>query len=914
MFTAFPKAAFLFFFLLMLAMPSFAQNTKGDKPASSRESRFKSGDKKKKPLFGKRTRKADAGKGYRPRAQRKGGETAHKPVTPLRNTDPNAGSGQRVKISRTRVTSPRASRSARNVYPQRGKFVNNPSPRPQENNQRSVSNRTTLARLKRLQTSGPGPRKKFRIIPNSASGSYRPQKSINVMARYPRPKRKGEQAVTRDISGRRIRTKNYESPKPKIVKSVTQGRVISITARDKRTKTDERFGRFRNFSSGGQISSRSKSPRGQRISVSGRQRKVFPQSGPFVNNPATTPRTTQQPVSNRKTLQRLKQLETPKPRPKKKITVVPRSASRPFVARKSTNTWAQFPRPKRRGEKPYLRDIAGRKLRTKNYETPARPVVRPQFDPYQGRKRVGERPYKGPAAGTHVSATQKTGKAWKGDLSGRAIRSNRTPGLGKTPRGGANYQSRTRHGETRPGRAPLPVKAPGVGGMMKGYRGKSKGIGGIFFQQGETFRGSIKARRPAKGGGSRSGKFWNNKGYALSPKTPEREQGEGFGGNLKAKRPAKGGGTRSGRLWNNNGSAIAARRPGREQGELYAGSIKARRPAKGGGTRSGKLWNNNNNPIDNRIPERQQGELYSGNIKARRPAKGGGSVSGKLWNNKQTPVQSKIPPLRAREVNGYPGKWKRFSVQPGFVDQGEEYTGSIKAKKPAKGGGSVSGKLWNNKGNAIAVRTPDPDAAKAGTFQGNIKAKRPEKGGGSISGKLWNNKETPLTVRTPKDQAAAKSAGNYTGELKMSRFQKAYVRNKNASEDALKKKRPDKTTYLVDGLQVKVEKYDYIRNKSSNESALKVREPGKAFARATDYQGNIKMQKFTLFEKNRSLHPDAKFVKINKNNVAEEKDMLTNLKLWWSRLFRKNETQPDHLKEKIRKPRYDKGEQGLWYD
>jgi hypothetical protein len=141
-----------------------------------------------------------------------------------------------------------------------------------------------------------------------------------------------------------------------------------------------------------------------------------------------------------------------------------------------------------------------------------------------------------------------------------------------------------------------------------------------------------------------------------------------------------------------------------------------------------------------------------------------------------------------------------------------------------------------------------------------------------------------------------------------------YVKNPNASALALKKLQATKATHSVGELQVKVKQYTYIRNKAGSENALKVREPGKAFARSNDYQGNIKMQKFSLFGKNRDLHPDAKFVKINKNNVAEEKDALTNFKLWWSRLFRKNDTQPDHLKEKTRRPRYDKGEEGLWYD
>jgi hypothetical protein len=94
-----------------------------------------------------------------------------------------------------------------------------------------------------------------------------------------------------------------------------------------------------------------------------------------------------------------------------------------------------------------------------------------------------------------------------------------------------------------------------------------------------------------------------------------------------------------------------------------------------------------------------------------------------------------------------------------------------------------------------------------------------------------------------------------------------------------------------------------------------VREPGKAFGKATDYQGNIKMKKFELFEKNkRNLHPDAQFVKLNKNNVDEERGLLTNLKLWWARNFKKNDNLPGNVKEKEHKPRYDKREEGLWYD
>jgi hypothetical protein len=829
------KALALIFFLLALAIPSFAQNTKGDKPSSGRETRFS--EKKRKPLFGKRekSRKGSAVQGYRPRKQRKGGEHAQKPVTPLRNTDPNAGNNKRVRATRYRVPSSSASQSARNVYPQKGRFVNNPHPKPSNNNQRAVSNRSTLARLKKLQGEDPKP-KRSRIFPRMTSKSYRPAKSINIMARYPRPKHKGEKATTKDIAGRRLRQKNYESPKPQIIKSAG-GKAISMTANDPRSRVDrQRYGTRRNFSSGGGARS-SRQSRVVPVSASGTQKRFFPQKGRFVNNPSKTPRTTQIAQSNKPALRRLKTLQTPDRKPRKKITVVPRSASRPFIARKSTNTWAQFPRKKKRGEKAVLTDIAGRKLRTKNFETPRRAVIKPSLNPYYGRKRTGDKPYKGERGG-YVSATKTTERAWKGDVTGRRIRTTRPHVSSAAGMGGRGYKSASKSGEKRTGRAALPPKQPGRGAWgLRGYRGFSKGAR-VFMNQGEEYAGGIKSRRQAKGGGSRSGNLWNNDGIPVNTRIPKSGQGE-----------------------------------------LYSGSIKARRPVKGGGSRSGQLWNNDGTPISTRIPKRSQGELYAGNLKAKRAVKGRANIS------------------------GYPGKMKRFSNQPGFLDQGEEYTGSIKAK-------------------------------------------RPEKGGGSVSGKLWNNKETPIAVKTP--SSAAAKAGTYTGELKTSRFKKAYVKNPNAAEEALKKKRPDKSTYLEGGLQIKVARRDYVKNPNASalalkklqttkathavgelqvkvkqynyirskgsENALKVREPGKAFARATDYQGNIKMQKYSLFGKNRELHPDAKFVKINKNNVAEEKDALTNFKLWWSRLFRKNETQPDHLKEKIRKPRYDKGEAGLWYD
>jgi hypothetical protein len=567
-------------------------------------------------------------------------------------------------------------------------------------------------------------------------------------------------------------------------------------------------------------------------------------------------------------------------------------------------------------------DIAGRKIRGRNFHSKRNAEGQPVMPP--ARKRAG------------------LDRIFKGKLKGGGFRS--------------------RSGETRTGQNPIPVRPPGVGatGVDK-YRGTIRQRKG-FGNQGEGYSGNIKSKRLGKGGGSVSGQLWNNRQSAIPARTPGRgatgignyrgtmkhgkwlgDQGEEYTGNIKARRPPKGGGSASGRLWNNRQTAIAPRTPGIGADRIgkFQGNVKAGRPLKGGGSVSGKLWNNRQTPIAPRTPGIGADRIgkFQGNVKAGRPQKGGGSVSGKLWNNRQTPIAPRTPGIGADRIG--------------------KFQGNIKQSRQPKGGGSISGKLWNNRETPIASRPPSRAAAKAGGFPGkirmfeqspgfnnqgeeytgSIKTKRPRKGGGSISGKLWNNKETPIAVRVPKSE----QGGEFKGNLKL---KKGYVQNPNAAEEALKKRRPQ-TTYLAEGLQIKVKQrpvgyrkgapegslpgikptkesmqasqyakgvrknWKYIRNPNGSDDALKVREPGKAFARASDYQGNIKMRKFDLFGK-KGLHPDAQFVKINKNNVASEKDSMTNFKLWWSRLFKKNDTQPSHLKYKGGKPRYDKGEQGLW--
>jgi hypothetical protein len=932
--------------VLMLAIPALAQNTKGDKPTSTRENRFKKTGKKEKSSKRIRSGKRSTSslRAYKPRGKSKGGERAGRPVSPIYNSSP---SEQQKPSRRGKVSVRSATGRTRNTYPQSGQYVNSSS----TGNRSTISNRSTVARLSRLQSRNKPSRRKITVVPRSASRPFIARRSINSWTTFPKPKRKVEKAYVGDITGRKIRTKNYETKRPAII-SKSGGRAISRTAD------------FKN---------------------------EYRQTGRYVTKTPGRSASRQRAVSNTATLSRLNKLQTNPGNPGRKRKVTPRSASQPFIRRKSMNTWAQFPRKKHKGEQATTKDLAGQPLRGKNFQTQIPVLKNPTAHLYKSKKRVGDRAYKGPATGGY-SSISGGGKAWRRDIAKRKIRGlNRTSRIKNNAQPGG-YRSASQPGEKRTGKYPIPPRTPGIGARGVGnYKGNLRGGRKGFDDQGEGYSGNYKSRRQYKGGGSVSGKLWNNRNTAIPPRQGRvtgmsnyrgnlrsrgkafDDQGEGYSGGIKSSRQFKGGGSVSGKLWNNQGRAIPAR-SGRVTGmSNYRGNIRSR----------GKAFDD-------------QGEGFSGNIKGGRPLKGGGSRSGKLWNNQGIPVQVRGPGNGGKEAK-YQGNLP--AGRRTFADQGEGYSGSIKFRRQAKGGGSRSGKLWNNQGIPVQVRGPG-NGGKEAKYQGNlpagrrtfadqgegfsgyIKARRPLKGGGSVSGKLWNNKETPIAVKPPSDET--QKAGNYPGNIKLSRFKKSYIKNPNSAEASLKKKRPDNTAYDVDGLQVKVKRrnyksnpnssedalkkleptkgtlatgglqvkvkrpeyarrknapedallglkptkssikayvfskgikrdWKYVKNSSSSDDALRVREPGKAFGKATDYQGNIKMKKFELFAK-RDLHPDAKFIKLNKNNVAEERDMLTNFKLWWARLFKKNDTQPDHLKDKRGKPRYDKGESGLWND
>ena len=627
---------------------------------------------------------------------------------------------------------------------------------------------------------------------------------------------------------------------------------------------------------------------------------VYPQYGRYAG--AKGPRgNNEQPVSNAGALSSLKKHQSRGgPSPRKTARVAPRSASGSFTARKSINVYANFARPKRTTKQYNNTDLAGRPLHKKNYESPRPTVTDRRASKFYHGSPAGERPYKG-SSGGYRSATRATPKAWTGDIAGRGLRRRNFTSKKSTegiPELGYRPQSAT---TGHPGKEPLMGRPPGIGAM------------GI-----DRFRGNTRARRPPKGGGSVSGRRWNNNGMPVDVRMPLQ-------------------------------GADAA---------LFRGRVRAGKKATGGGSVSGRLWNNNERPLLGRAPLQGAGAAqFQGSIKAGRPERGMSNVAGSMPRRGLS--------SQAKKVSGYPGKMKRYEVQPGFGYQGESHTGNIRLKRfrknyvqhPDADEESIKKHRPENKdaeGLTAKVKRPDyqrnknavesallkikPSRAdsEAGELQVRIKqgdyGKKPRAAEGAMPGiKPGRNAQraVELTARTKQPDYGKRphaAEGSMLGikpgrnaqravELTARVKQPEYGKKPHAAEGSMLGIKPSKSSVKASEYAGGVKRnWDYIHNPSSAKEALRTREPGKAYARAAAYQGNIKMQKFALFEKNRNLHPDTKFIKPNKNNVDSERDAVTNFKLWWARLFKKEETQPDNVKYKGKKPRYDKGEQGLWYD
>ncbi|MFZ9980990.1 MAG: hypothetical protein ACO3FI_03060 [Cyclobacteriaceae bacterium] len=260
--------------------------------------------------------------------------------------------------------------------------------------------------------------------------------------------------------------------------------------------------------------------------------------------------------------------------------------------------------------------------------------------------------------------------------------------------------------------------------------------------------------------------------------------------------------------------------------------------------------------------------------------------------------------------------------------------------------GAIGRREWERAG--MNQRSSRPGLAKGATFGGNIpvmKFKYTPVHTPSWVKVLKGDFRKSLKVEKPGDREDRLIAG-YADRVRVNPFRNPYIKHPDSDQGAIKKLRPDANTYAVNGLLMKrsavpdrvnvehtpmnfrawsidrsrlaltegftgkVRQGKYIHHPLASRDALMVREPDRAFIRTALIQSNVKMRKHKI----PALHPDAKFAHLKEDNVQGEKSLLTGIKMVFDKKLKRNELQPASVKEKVRRPRYDPREIGIWYD
>jgi hypothetical protein len=671
--------------------------------------------------------------------------------------------------------------------------------------------------------------------------------------------------------------------------------------------------------------------------------RVYPQRGPFVNNPSPKPGKSKAPTK------RLPSAVTRFKTPSGNDKAWPQGKT--VSGRVLTSRTAPTRKPKVYPQKgPYIHNPSVK---------PKRPDASPRNKPlYQARqlsmskaasqarsmgvrgagfKTITARFITGPKRNVYWGKERKKWEeAYTKDITGRRLRTRdmRSPRMGLVSADTLPFARRTPRSVKRRPSQPL-------GGYQSATR------------TGRAWKGDISGNRirrnPNRGTAEQTGKFFMPRKLSVSGKVRANGQfiherpavaGRPSPKISSKKLPAKAPGIGAVAYAGFSRRASAMKKPKGAGGSVTASLKKDRRPL----------------PSKGVSPSALRVTRYAGAMKGKRPLKGGGSLGVTGWNNNRNPVTVRKAGAGTIQAAQFKGRQRGIAGSTQFGRMGGGFTGHIKTRRPEKGGGSVSGKLWNNRNQPLTVQEGAKSGRAAGSFQGTIKTRRPDKGGGSVSGKLWNNNNQPIDVRTggkgtqmaanyqgktkyrkPPETAGelATSTGkikgvlpglemsqvglNYTGDRKQPKF----VQNPKAFKESLRKdKHPDgiklnvpilsqtkRSVNAAHYVRVMKQDWDYKKAPNSAKGALKVREPGRAQPHIGDLQVNVKMKKHM----GKELHPDARFAHSQHNNVKEERTFLTNIKLAWAKLFKKSDTQPRGLKQKNPKPRYDPAEVGIWY-
>jgi hypothetical protein len=716
--------------------------------------------------------------------------------------------------------------------------------------------------------------------------------------------RQGEKATRGDITGRRIKSRTsppqskggYSSsgvPGQTRTSSSALGRKRVITASPPRTASASR-----------PLSNQS--PTGFPIkgrTASSARKTSYPKSDPYKGRKPQSE--AQRAQSNKSQLSGQRSVSGSSPFSGGRYRAsTPRSASGNYVSSRRIRPYAG--KQKTPWERSTNRDIAGKSLRTKNFESARPPISRVTTTPRTTARGRGDQAFKGksPMGGVRT-ATRKTETSTNKDIAGRKLRQKNASSLPKTMSGPVpNVRTASKKKE-----GPFQGKSP--------YSGPPMSIS----KRGEKPQGPSKAQSRKL---SVSGKQTGRAGSPLPSKFSggaAATRSLGASGGVRYRKPLQGGGSMSAKMdRGNSGRALAQRYTGKQSlvAGQFRGTSKSKPLPKGGGSMTAKMdRGNSGQPLAPRVPQKASGQLsmFSGNVKVARksgqspsarysgnirrigqPIKGGGSITPDMArNNGGKPIEQFIPKKAAGQSTIFAGNVKAPKKQ--IQSKSARYQGTIKAYPLEKGGGgTITPEMErDNKGKALAQFIPKKAAGQSTIFQGNQRAARKHR----------------LNPTSPKDGLPAWSTNKrdrQEGQLTARVRQPKYKANPLASEESLKNKPASKATMQGGEYRGFLRQPTYSKNPHAAKDALKGIAASKSAKQGAAYQGDLKLRKYDAGKKHPSYYLSKKEL-----NAKEEKEKTFKFRLWWAKLTNKTDEQPQHLKDNTRKPGYDKKEKGLWY-
>lgn len=762
---------------------------------------------------------------YRNRRIRTEGDRAGPPPRRVITATKKGEKARRGDISGQKRIRQKSVSSARSrVYPQPNPYYGR---KRKTEKQRGYSNkrerRSIRSQSRPTETRSP----KYSVAPVTKSGRARITRKKNVYRNH--EQRKGERSTSKDIAGKKLRTRNYRSARP-------AGSGFNV--RPNAALLSKRYGegqRFKNYRGAAQRSTRRPGDRMTSENLRGKQNqrmRNFRSSRPKAMYQARSVRSTARPRGGEKAVfgkARSQPVRSATGRSKDKSRYrkrpAPISASGIRKIYRQKNTYRGKDR-RFAGENSSSRDITGRPLRRRNSRSP-----RPSFS--------GIKPYvRGSASRSRPGIYRKPPIR---SITGTQARSYRKPPL--------RTASRTKPGNYRtpPIRSASRKKAGKYGALpirsssRAGWNNKNQSL-----------------PRKARGAYANASTFKGKHSMAIMPSYSRSEVGQ-YRGRMKARKPLKGAGGSITVHWNNNGMPLPKRDKGQPVGS-YQGRTKAKKPLKGAGGSITVHWNNNGVPLRKKDRGYPVGDFKGKNksMKARTLARSPGTEYG---------ILKKFAFITLGEEGGY-----MRTPTPISKDQASKVHPKVKRKEVGQPPGTERGRTKS----LSFLRIGNPNA-------GGLVSNYPQR---------KKNKSLPSELRKSNQMRHKASPGTELGRTRSLSFLK--LGNPSRSGLVSKSSGFGKPKRIPAGEEHK-------RGKKTTLSFWAYGDPTRG--------GFYKHPKLA---KGR-LHPSSQYSKPGRShNSLEEKDKTLKFKIWWAKLFKKSANQPDAVKEKPKKPRYDKRERDIW--